>query len=83
MKTTQNKGRSFWTCFRGVRKIIALLLTVVFCYLSMTGKISQEQFIPVFSMVLGYYFGKSTALDDPSNSSKNNEINNIDNNNDI
>lgn len=83
LKTTKNKDRSFWTCFTSVRKIIALLLTVVFCYLSMTGKISQDQFIPVFSMVLGYYFGKYTALDNLSNSSKNNEINNIDNNNNI
>jgi hypothetical protein len=48
-----------------VRKVIALLLTVVFCYLSIQGKITQDQFIPVFSMVLGYYFGRSTALDIP------------------
>lgn len=48
-----------------VRKVIALLLTIVFCYLSIQGKISQDQFIPVFSMVLGYYFGRSTALDIP------------------
>ena len=37
-----------------VRKVIALLLTIVFCYLSIQGRINQDQFIPVFSMVLGY-----------------------------
>ena len=48
-----------------VRKIIALVLTIVFCYLSIVGKIESSEFIPIFSMVLGYYFGKSTALDVP------------------
>ena len=65
--------------FGSVRKIIALSLTLVFCCMSLMGKISQEQFIPVFSMVLGYYFGKSTALDIPKNhklQSNNQEENN-------
>ncbi len=48
-----------------VRKIIAILMTLVFCYLSVRGIIQANEFIPIFSMVLGYYFGKSTALDDP------------------
>ena len=51
--------------FSSVRRVIALLLTLVFSYLTLTGKITQEQFMPVFSMVLGYYFWKSTALDIP------------------
>lgn len=77
MKIYQNTRKSFWTHFSSVRKTIALLLTVVFCYLSIIGKITQDQFIPVFSMVIGYYFGKSTALDSVSNSSKDNKNNNI------
>lgn len=72
MKNTTSKGGFFWTHFTSVRKTIAILLTIVFCYLSISGKITQDQFIPIFSMVLGYYFGKSTALDNPSNSNKNN-----------
>lgn len=79
MKPTPNKGGFFWTHFTSVRKTIALLLTVIFCYLSINGKITQDQFIPVFSMVLGYYFGKSTALDNPSNSSSSNKNNNDNN----
>lgn len=53
-----------------VRKLISILLTITFCYLTIIGKISNEQFIPIFSMVIGYYFGKSTALDMPG---KNND----------
>ncbi|WP_042276667.1 hypothetical protein [Faecalimicrobium dakarense] len=79
MKNSQNTGKYFWTRFSSVRKTIALLLTVVFCYLSIIGKITQDQFIPVFSMVIGYYFGKSTALDNVSNSNKDNKNNNMQN----
>ena len=49
----------------GIRKFIALSLTIVFCYLSITGVIGMQEFLPVFSMVVGYYFGRSTALDKP------------------
>lgn len=49
-----------------LRKIIALCLTLVFCYLSVVGKIQTNEFIPVFGMVIGYYFGKSTALETPN-----------------
>ncbi|SHH42237.1 hypothetical protein [Tepidibacter thalassicus] len=54
-----------------VRKIIAIILTCVFSYLSIVGKVDIDKFIPIFSMVIGYYFGKSTALDIPKNIEKN------------
>lgn len=57
--------------FVGVRKLIAILLTITFCYLSINGKINSEQFVPIFSMIIGYYFGKSTALDIPGKSKDN------------
>ncbi|MEF9992647.1 MAG: hypothetical protein RSD22_11280 [Romboutsia sp.] len=56
---------NFLGTFTSVRKLIALLVTIVFCYLSIVGKIKSSEFIPVFSMIIGYYFGKSTALDVP------------------
>lgn len=62
-----NKNGLIYTLFGSVRKIIAILLTIIFCCLCFKGKISTDQFIPIFSMVLGYYFGKSTALDNPGN----------------
>lgn len=63
-----------------VRKIIALVLTIVFCYLSIVGKIEPSEFIPIFSMVLGYYFGKSTALDVPPVNQDSFSINQVKNN---
>lgn len=62
----ENKSRkNFRGMFLSVRKVIALGVTTVFCYLSIVGRISNSEFIPVFSMIVGYYFGKSTALDGP------------------
>lgn len=59
--------------FFSVKKTIALLVTVVFCYLSIKGTISSSEFIPVFSMIVGYYFGKSTALEMPNHTHKDGE----------
>lgn len=59
------KQNYFLSNFNSVRKIIAIVVTLVFCYLSIIGKIKSSEFIPVFSMIIGYYFGKSTALDTP------------------
>lgn len=56
--------------FLSVRKIIALGVTAVFCYLSIIGKITSSEFIPIFSMIIGYYFGKSTALDVSNNTNQ-------------
>ena len=65
IKINEKKETLFYNLFGSIRKITAMMLTIVFCYLTIVGKISSEQFIPVFSMVIGYYFGKSTALDIP------------------
>lgn len=46
-----------------VKKIIALLLTIVFCYMAVTDKVSSEQFLTVFSLVIAFYYGQSTARD--------------------
>ncbi|MBI6872071.1 hypothetical protein I6U51_05020 [Clostridium aciditolerans] len=44
-----------------IKKIIALLLTIVFCYLAIMGKVTAEQYLTVFSLVIAFYFGQSTA----------------------
>lgn len=51
--------------FLSVRKQIALLLTIVFCYLAIKGQITSTEYVTVFTMVVGFYFGRSTALDVP------------------
>lgn len=40
-----------------VKSIMTLVLTVVFAYLSVIGKVSADQFLTVFSMIVAFYFG--------------------------
>ncbi len=40
-----------------VKSIVTFVLTGVFSYLSLAGKISTEQFMPIFTMVISFYFG--------------------------
>lgn len=40
-----------------VKSIVTLMLTAVFCCLSLTGKIDANLFMTVFSVVIAFYFG--------------------------
>ena len=40
-----------------VKSIVTILLTAVFCYLSITGAILSDQFMTVFTVVIAFYFG--------------------------
>ena len=40
-----------------VKSIVTIILTGVFAYLAIIGKVSGEQFIGIFTMVIGFYFG--------------------------
>ncbi len=40
-----------------VKSLVTLALTAVFCALSVTGAISGEQFLTIFTVVIGFYFG--------------------------
>ena len=40
-----------------VKTIVTILLTIVFCVLALTGVISGSDFITVFTVVIGFYFG--------------------------
>ena len=40
-----------------VKSLVTLALTVVFCVLSVTGAITGEQFLTIFTVVIGFYFG--------------------------
>ena len=44
-----------------VKKIIAILTTIVFCVLSLTDRISSTEVLSVFTLVVGFYFGQSTV----------------------
>ncbi len=40
-----------------VKSIVTVLLTIVFAYLAITGQITGEQFLTIFSVVIAFYFG--------------------------
>lgn len=40
-----------------VKSLVTLTLTGVFSFLSVTGKISGEQFLTIFTVIISFYFG--------------------------
>lgn len=44
-----------------VKSIVTLLMTSVFCILTLKGIVSGEQFITVFTVMISFYFGVQTA----------------------
>ena len=40
-----------------IKSIVTILLTLVFCYLSIAGAINAELFMTIFVVVIGFYFG--------------------------
>lgn len=40
-----------------VKSIVTILLTLVFCYLSIVGAISAELFMTVFAVIISFYYG--------------------------
>ena len=53
-----------------VKSIITIVLTGVFAYMTVTGHVSSDQFLTVFTVVIAFYFGvqaekKASQLVDP------------------
>jgi hypothetical protein len=40
-----------------IKSIVTLLATIVFSILALRGTISGEQFLTIFTVVIGFYFG--------------------------
>lgn len=40
-----------------IKSLVTLIMTVVFAYLSIIGQIGSEQFITIFTVIIGFYFG--------------------------
>lgn len=40
-----------------VKSIVTIVLTAVFSFLAVTGKVSGDQFLTVFSVIIAFYFG--------------------------
>lgn len=43
-----------------VKSIVTLVLTAVFATLSVSGRLSAEQFLTIFTTVVAFYFGTQT-----------------------
>lgn len=43
-----------------VKSIVTILCTIVFCYLSITGVLSSDQFVAIFTTIIAFYFGTQT-----------------------
>ena len=55
-----------------VKSIVTIILTIVFAYLSIIGKLSEQDFLTVFSVVIAFYFGtQSQRLNEKINESSN------------
>lgn len=40
-----------------IKSIVTLILTLVFAYMAVIGQIGSEQFITIFTVIIGFYFG--------------------------
>lgn len=44
-----------------IKSLVTLALTAAFVYLCVTGKISSDQFLTIFTVVIGFYFGTQAS----------------------
>ena len=50
-----------------IKSIVTLVLTAVFAYLSIIGTISGDNFLSVFLIVIGFYFGTQKVKEQEKN----------------
>ena len=46
-----------------VKSIVTLILTLVFAYLAIESKISGSEFLTIFTVIIGFYFGTQANKD--------------------
>lgn len=44
-----------------VKSILTLILTITFAVLVITGTVASNEFLPIFTMVVSFYFGVQTG----------------------
>lgn len=52
-----------------VKSIMTLVLTIVFCVLALTGVISGAEFVTIFTVIVGFYFGTQATKTSASSTS--------------
>lgn len=53
-----------------VKTVVTLSLTAVFCVLAIKGVISGEQFLTIFTIIIGFYFGTQHEKNNKSEEDK-------------
>lgn len=56
-----------------VKSIMTLLLTLVFCVMACCGVITGEQFLTIFTVIVGFYFGTQTTKKPEGTDAKTND----------
>lgn len=46
-----------------VKSIISILLTIIFCYITIAGLVSAELYMTIFATVIAFYFGTQSTKD--------------------
>ena len=52
-----------------VKSLVTIMLTIVFCILPFIGLISGSEFLTIFTIVIGFYFG-TQKVNESDNSDK-------------
>ena len=47
-----------------VKSIVTIALTGVFAWLSVAGRVTADQFLTIFTVVIGFYFGTQRVSED-------------------
>lgn len=53
-----------------VKSIVTIILTIVFCVMSLKGVIKADSFMTIFVMVMTYFFTKKVDSQDPVKEAK-------------
>ena len=40
-----------------IKSLVTLFISIVFCYLAIIGKVTGEQFLTIFTVIISFYFG--------------------------
>lgn len=49
-----------------VKSIVTLVMTATFAVLSLTGRVTEQQFMTVFTVVIAFYFGTQSQKSNDS-----------------
>ena len=44
-----------------IKSLVTLALTAVFCYSAVIGRVSTEQFLTIFTVVISFFFGTQAS----------------------